>query len=517
MSHRVKAPLSRRLVPDEDHLGASQTCNTEPDEISSTAMQAAPQSPNLIAEGTLLDGKFHILRCVGRGGMGAVYEIEHAITKHRRALKMLYPNVARDRDAVDRFLLEASAAGTIQNPHIVETYDAGWLSTGEPYLVMELLEGEALDARLAHGTSLPVADALQIVAQAARGAHAAHEAGIVHRDLKPENLFVSVDDDLAVFTKIVDFGVSKFDGGLARSRATQAGAFMGTPQYMSPEQFLDGKRVDRRADVYSLGVILFECLTGKHPYPCDTLAQLARKIMVEEIPPPSSLRADLPPGLDAVLARALKKEPDERYQTAAAFAHDLEQARSGDQVTLPHGSRWPSDLPPKMTAPRVPTIEVCPPPPPEIEPEAAPTKHAVTTMRSPRPSPTTQSGTMLLPGREGRATLARRGRAALVVAGLGVAATGVFVWSATSRDESRPIGGPPETPAPNAAPPAPTQPLAPTVSAATSVTPPRAASASASITVVSSAAPTSAHTPRAASTPALPKPRDFADVDEFPD
>ena len=172
-----------------------------------------------------------------------------------------------------RFLREASAAGRIGSPHIVETFDAGWLSSGEPYLVMEYLEGENLGERLARarGTGLPPREVASILEQACRGVAAAHATGILHRDLKPDNLFLcrpteSTSDEC--FVKIVDFGVSKFDDRHTVSGdATAAGAFVGTPAYMAPEQFEDAASADARADVYALGIILYECLTGAHPYP----------------------------------------------------------------------------------------------------------------------------------------------------------------------------------------------------------------------------------------------------------
>jgi serine/threonine-protein kinase len=300
--------------------------------------------PTTLPEGTLLDGKFRIIRCIGVGGMGAVYEIQHELTKHRRALKMLHKHMASDREAVERFLREASAAGRIDNPHITETFDAGWLASGEPYLVMEFLEGQALDEWLAD-QPMALDEALLFAAQACRALHAAHQAGIVHRDLKPENLFITLRDEQP-FLKVLDFGIGKFEDARMVSKATLEGAFMGTPYYMSPEQFIDGKKVDARSDIYSLGVILFECVTGQHPYPCDTLARLATKIMVDEPPQPSSVRTGIPSGVDAILARALRKKPEDRYPTAEAMAIDIERLADRSMQTLPQGSSWRSRFPP---------------------------------------------------------------------------------------------------------------------------------------------------------------------------
>jgi serine/threonine-protein kinase len=304
-------------------------------------MSAAEQHVETLPEGTLLDGKFRIVRCIGTGGMGAVYEMVHELTRHRRALKLLHKSWASDREAVDRFLREASVAGRIENPHITETFDAGWLASGEPYVVMEYLEGESLADRLSGGTPLPVEEAVRVIAEACRGMHAAHQANIVHRDLKPDNLFLVTSDDCRTFLKLLDFGVSKFDDG-ASSRATRQGAFVGTPHYMSPEQFLDGRSVDARSDIYSLGVILYEALTGRHPYPVDSFAELATKIITVNPGAPSALRPELPGALDQVVLRAMQKYPQERYPDAEAMALDLEALLRPQ--TMPQGSFWHADL-----------------------------------------------------------------------------------------------------------------------------------------------------------------------------
>jgi serine/threonine-protein kinase len=501
-------------------------------------MLTEPLSPNLFPVGTLLDGKFRVMRCIGRGGMGAVYEILHVLTKHRRALKMLYPHVAHDRDAVDRFLREASAAGTIGNKHITETYDAGWLTTGEPYVLMELLEGKSLHDWVNQKTRLPLDEALVIVAQAATGVHAAHKAGIVHRDLKPENLFVTLDDERRIFTKVLDFGVSKFDDGLGKTRATRDGAFMGTPQYMSPEQFVDGKTVDGRADIYSLGVILFECVTGKHPYPCDTLAQLARKIIVEQPPTPSSLRGDIPPALDQVLDRALKKEPGERFPTAEAFAQALDNVRTGGNLTLPHGSVWPSELPPPLELASL-RVDPTPASSQPTKRSAGPQPHVPST--PPLDLPSTAGGTVLLsPTTTEGSTLplrdaptqpgllvgvqrpgARRTSPALIGAMIGaVAFGGALAWwrststsAAVTSDTASPAAAPPPSETTRAAqpPPASSGPLVAeaSTSAEPSAPPPRASAPGSAPRGTASAPP---QPPTSA-----PKPKEHARVDEFPD
>src|SRR5579863_4403152 len=227
----------------------------------------------LLEAGAIVAGKLRVIRKLGAGGMGAVYEVEHELTKHRRALKVLHPSIAENPTFVARFLREASAAGRIGNPHIAETFDAGKLEGGEPYLLMEYLQGETLDGRLHHYGSLDVGEVAELVGQSCEAISAAHDAGIVHRDLKPENLFLTTKDG-ASFVKVLDFGISKFEPQTGAMNVTAEGTVMGTPYYMPPEQIL-GEAIDARADVYALGIILYECTCGVRPYDANTVSHLA--------------------------------------------------------------------------------------------------------------------------------------------------------------------------------------------------------------------------------------------------
>ena len=256
--------------------------------------------------------------------MGSVYEIEHELTKHRRALKMLHAAMAAMPSIVERFLREASAAGRVGNQHIAETFDAGVLETGEPYLVMELLRGEPLSSRIARGPLL-LHEVVDLIGQACVGVAAAHAAGIVHRDLKPDNLFV-VEVDGRPFVKILDFGISKFDssqtGGMA---LTKEGAAMGTPYYMSPEQIRGVANLDARADVYALGVILYECLAGKRPFESEVLTHLAILIHAGDHQPLEQIRPDLPPGFADLVRHAMASDREKRMQTALELRGRLER------------------------------------------------------------------------------------------------------------------------------------------------------------------------------------------------
>ena len=278
-----------------------------------------------LASGTLVAGKLRVVRSLGVGGMGAVYEVEHQLTRHRRALKLLHPEVAREQEAVTRFLREASAAGRIGSDHIVQTFDAGVLDTGEPYLVMELLEGQSLGDILDQRGTLSEREARDWIAQACDGLQAAHEAGIVHRDIKPDNLFIERSGRV----KILDFGISKFDSALTGElQLTRDNLAMGTPYYMAPELTTAANRADARVDVYALGVVLYEAVTGQKPFVADTFPQLVIRIHQGNYAPASSVSATSHL-LDRIIARAMARDPHERFETPRALAlalRDLDQA-----------------------------------------------------------------------------------------------------------------------------------------------------------------------------------------------
>jgi serine/threonine-protein kinase len=287
--------------------------------------------PTAIEPGSILAGKLRVVRLIGEGGMGAVYEVEHELTKHRRALKMLHHEMTQIPGVVARFLREASAAGRIGSPHIVETFDAGQLESGEPYIVMEMLSGKPLDNFIESKGRLDAAEAIEILKQACDGIQAAHDAGIIHRDLKPENLFLAKGDKL--FVKILDFGISKFDSQRTGDhKLTVEGTALGTPFYMPPEQVRGEADIDVRADVYALGVVLYECLTGQKPFVAETLPHLAVLIHEGNYEPLSKLRPDAPPGLEQVVSRAMAKDRAARYPSVRALRESLEEIDTGGQA-----------------------------------------------------------------------------------------------------------------------------------------------------------------------------------------
>lgn len=335
-------------------------------------------SEERFAVGSILAGKLRIVRPLGAGGMGAVYEVEHELTRHRRALKMLHAEMARVPSVVERFLREASAAGRIGNPHIVETFDAGRLETGEPYIVMELLQGKTLAELLEERGPLQLDRACEIVIQACDAVSAAHAAGIVHRDIKPENLFLAGAD--LSFVKILDFGVSKFDSATTGvDGLTMEGSPIGTPYYMSPEQVRGEKSIDARADVYALGVLFYECLTGAKPFVAETLPHLAVLIHQGKYEAPSHLRQGLPAAADTVISRAMASDRSERYSSAAEFSSAIARLRDSVGAMAMHQTQ-PLTQPPPGFAPQQPQQ-------PLPRPVPALTPGVFTSQSTPAPAP----------------------------------------------------------------------------------------------------------------------------------
>ncbi|MEQ9079225.1 MAG: serine/threonine-protein kinase [Sandaracinaceae bacterium] len=274
--------------------------------------------------GDMVAGKYEVLRLLGEGGMGAVYEVRHAHTRRHFALKWMTPQLARSRNASARFLREAQSACALDHPNVVQVFDVD-RHEGGMYSVMELLDGQTLGERVAAGP-LPAESAARLVLPLLHGLHAAHARGVIHRDLKPDNLFLMrVGEGGAVRPKILDFGLSTpalLPRG-ERRRLTRTGAMMGTPAYMSPEQARDAGRVDERGDVYSMGAVLYEALTGRLPFEAESVIELLLQICDEE-PPPLRLHApSISASVESVVLRCLAKDPDARPPSAEALAFEL--------------------------------------------------------------------------------------------------------------------------------------------------------------------------------------------------
>lgn len=275
--------------------------------------------------GQLLTRTLRLLRPLGRGSVGRVWVAEHLRLGTEVAVKVITPHASVDPELVERFRREGPASAQIKSPHVAQVLDHGATDDGALYIVMELLEGETLKERLDRLGMLPPGEVALLIGHAARGLVRAHRLGIVHRDIKPENLFVmNLDEEL--FLKVLDFGLAKRGGPVTGSGLTVTGAVMGTPVYMSPEQFASAKHVDHRADSWALAVVACRAMTGKLPFNGDSLAALAFSISKGAFIPPSSHRSDLPPEVDEWAARALRLNPDERFGTIREMSDALTRA-----------------------------------------------------------------------------------------------------------------------------------------------------------------------------------------------
>ena len=269
-------------------------------------------------------GNYKITAKLGEGGMGVVYLAEHPVIGKKVAMKAIHPELSKNSDVVSRFVTEAKAVNQIGHEHIVDIADFGNTPEGEFYFVMEYLQGESLSDRLRRETQIPYARALSIGAQIADALNASHAQGIIHRDLKPENIFLCHRGQNRDFVKVLDFGLAKLTmGELKVTHKTRTGSVMGTPYYMSPEQCEGKIEIDHRADIYSLGVLIFEMLTGKVPFGGEGYGEIIVKHVT--MPPPSvrSVVPDLPEYLDLILYRVLAKDRDQRFQTMAELRDAL--------------------------------------------------------------------------------------------------------------------------------------------------------------------------------------------------
>ena len=276
--------------------------------------------------GQIIGERYHVLRRLGEGGMGQVYLAEHVKMGRRSAVKVMHPGMVHDPDAISRFNREASNASRITHPHVAAIYDFGETADGIVYLAMELVDGEPLTAILERGGALPPARAALLVRQTADALGAAHELGIVHRDLKPDNIMVTRGRDGADCVKVVDFGIAKAGAG-DNQKVTRTGLVVGTPEYMSPEQ-LAGDPLDGRSDVYALGLVAFNMLTGTLPFPSETAQEAMIMRLTDRPRTLAEMRADVawPAAVQAAMDRALARDVRERYATAPEFARDLAAA-----------------------------------------------------------------------------------------------------------------------------------------------------------------------------------------------
>ncbi|MEO6574329.1 MAG: serine/threonine-protein kinase, partial [Polyangiaceae bacterium] len=275
--------------------------------------------------GLMVTSTVRLERPLGEGGMGSVWVAEHLALKTTVVVKFMSKELAANADAVERFSREAAAAAQVKSPHVVHTLDYGVTAENVPYIVMELLDGHDLAEQLRQTPVLPPTEVAGIVSQAAKALARAHAVGIVHRDIKPDNIFLCDADGGDVFVKLLDFGIAKSTQALGTG--TRTGSIIGTPSYMSPEQ-ITGAKIDHRTDVWSLGAVAFEAMTGRRPYDGDNVGAIA--LAIHGVPPvPSAVNSALSPAIDAWFARACAVDVEKRFSSAKDLAQALTQAISG--------------------------------------------------------------------------------------------------------------------------------------------------------------------------------------------
>jgi serine/threonine-protein kinase len=297
-----------------------------------------------VARGDVIGGKYRVDDVLGRGGMGIVLGATHLTLDERVAIKMLRPSFVRNAEVLARFMREARATVKLKGQHVARVLDVDALPDGAPYIVMEYLEGCDLDRKLQRDGALPIDEAVRVLVQACAGVAEAHAQRIVHRDLKPANLFVANDGCV----KVLDFGVSRIldDSGVSRGMETSVNRIVGTTRYMAPEQHESAKKADERSDVWALGVIAYQVLTGKHAYEGESSAVIYAKILSSAPPRPRNV----PDALGDIVVKCMQRDPAARFQTATALsdalqAFDRERERDEQRPTEPAPAPARSKIP----------------------------------------------------------------------------------------------------------------------------------------------------------------------------
>jgi serine/threonine-protein kinase len=318
----------RRCPTCHQHFsGDARFCPFDGDPLA-IAEGYRPEADPLL--GKLIEGRYEVESVLGEGGMGSVYAVRHRALDKRFAMKVMRADLARQGELAARFIQEARATAAIGHPNIVQITDFGELPSGAPYFVMELLDGTPLSKLIRQGGPLPARLAVRVLVQTASALSAAHAAGVIHRDLKPDNIHVLKNDTV----KVLDFGVAKMAGA---GRLTRTGMVFGTPHYMSPEQ-ASGSEVDHRADMYALGIIMYEMFTGKVPFEADSYMGVLTKHMFMEPEPPSHVNeaARELGALEDVTLRCLEKRPEARYSSMDELVADIQSIVhfSGDKLEI---------------------------------------------------------------------------------------------------------------------------------------------------------------------------------------
>ncbi|HLK41145.1 MAG TPA: serine/threonine-protein kinase [Polyangiaceae bacterium] len=282
--------------------------------------------------GLFISEHIQLRKLIGEGGMGEIWEAHHVPLRRRVAVKCLASALAENYDILQRFATEGQTAARLPNEHVPQVFDSGMLQGGRPYIVMELLAGVELQQRLREKPPLTLSETARLVEHVCSALSAAHALGIVHRDIKPENIFLVGPPGGPFVAKLLDFGIAKTPGASDAKSVTCVGAVLGTPSYMSPEQLVDPSSVDSRADLWSLAVVAYGCLTAELPFPGDTLGALCLSIQRGVFRDASALRPDLPRSLDAWFKTALAAKPEDRFASAAEFARTFAEAARAEVV-----------------------------------------------------------------------------------------------------------------------------------------------------------------------------------------
>ncbi len=291
--------------------------------MSHPVSQRVPKQPS-VSPGQVIGKRYRVDALIGEGGMGIVCRATHLGLETPVAIKLIHPDYKDDLEFVRRFLNEARRAAALKSDRIARVHDVGQLDSGEPYLVMEYLEGIELEQYLLLHGPLPPIDAVNAALQICEGLAEAHASGIVHRDIKPSNAFLVRRADGRFSVKILDFGISKqlIDGSTSITNKDQS---LGSPQYMSPEQMLDPSSVDHRSDIWSVGVVLFELLCGKRPFDGTTMPEVCAKVLTAPAPDPRAERRDLDPELEGIVLCCLAKNPADRFPDVLTLGHALQR------------------------------------------------------------------------------------------------------------------------------------------------------------------------------------------------
>jgi len=337
------------MAEHDDTIPAPTDSELDSDEFEELLRDAAhvPDAPLVaetgdgVAPGTSVTDRVRLLRPLGRGGMGSVWVAEHLTLDKKVAVKFI--NAAHDQGMVKRFSREAQLCAKIDSPHAVRLFDHGVMEGGTPFIVMELLEGESLAERLQRTDRLSLKETRVLIGQVAQVLGEAHALGIIHRDIKPANIFLT-KAAYDMFAKVLDFGIAKPAGQSDLGTLTATGTVVGTPQYMAPEQLMDGD-VEPRSDLWALAVVAYEAITGRLPFHGKTVASLGASVSCGKFELPSALRPEISPELDAWFVRAFRSEPRDRFESADHLADSFAKITStadGAEVTSPADSTPPS-------------------------------------------------------------------------------------------------------------------------------------------------------------------------------